>query len=135
MVYSFLGKQISGCFTIPSGIITTDVRIIQKVAHEIPEVGVIITKSIGLHPRKGHREPVFTQYAPGCFMNAVGLTNPGTEAFASQLQMLDLPEDRFLLTSIFGKDAEEFVKVATRLAPYSDGLELNLRVRMRQVTA
>lgn len=125
-MYSFLGKPISGCFTIPSGIITTDIHIIRKIAQEIPEIGVLTTKSIGLHPRKGHREPVLTQYAPGCFMNAVGLTNPGAEAFVRQLQGLELPDDRFLLTSIFGQDVEEFVNVATMLAPYCDGLELNL---------
>mgnify|MGYP000483516015 CR=1 FL=1 len=33
---------------------------------------------------------------------------------------------RFLLTSIFGADAEEFAQVARMLAPLSDGLELNL---------
>jgi dihydroorotate dehydrogenase subfamily 1 len=123
---TFLGKKISGDFTIPSGIITTQISTIKKIAHEIPEVGVITTKSIGLHPREGNREPIFTQYAPGCFLNAVGLTNPGAEEFARQLQTLDIPADRFLLTSIFGRDAEEFVKVATLIAPYSDGLELNL---------
>jgi dihydroorotate dehydrogenase subfamily 1 len=126
MAHTFLGKKISGCFTIPSGVITTQASIIQKVAREIPEIGVITTKSIGLHPREGYREPIFTQYAPGCFMNAVGLTNPGAEEFARQLQTLNLPRDRFLLTSIFGHDAKEFVEVATILAPYSDGLELNL---------
>lgn len=126
MAYTFLSKSISGCFTIPSGIITTDVRIIQRIAKDIPEIGVITTKSIGLHPRQGHREPIFTQYAPGSFLNAVGLTNPGAEAFIRQLESLEIPDDRFLLISIFGGDVDEFVQVATLLAPYADGLELNL---------
>ena len=126
MPHTFLGKEISGCFTIPSGVITTQIGVIERIARDIPEIGVITTKSIGLHARDGYREPVFTQYAPGSFMNAVGLTNPGAEAFASQLQTLRLPQDRFLLTSIFGGTVEEFVEVAQLLAPYSDGLELNL---------
>lgn len=112
--------------TIPSGIITTQAATIEKIAREIPEIGVLTTKSIGFFPRDGYREPILTQYAPGCFMNAVGLTNPGAEEFARQLQELKLPENRFLLTSIFGKDAEECAAVAKILAPYSDGLELNL---------
>lgn len=123
---NFLGKEISGCFTIPSGIITTQVPVIDRIAREIPEIGVITTKSIGPEPREGNREPIFLQYAPGCFMNAVGLTNPGADAFARQLERLSLPGDRFLLTSIFGKDIREFVAVAQKLAPFSDGLELNL---------
>lgn len=126
MAYSFLGKRISGCLTIPSGIITTDTWIMQRIAREIPEIGVITTKSIGLTPRAGHREPVFTQYAPGCFMNAVGLTNPGAEVVASQFASLEIPDDRFLLISIFGGNVDEFVQVAAMLAPYADGLELNL---------
>jgi len=67
-----------------------------------------------------------TQYAPGCFMNAVGLTNPGAEACLEQLGALRIPDDRFLLTSIFGGSLEEIVAVAQLLAPVSDGLELNL---------
>ena len=126
MNYTFLSKKISGCFTIPSGIITTDVRVLERIAHEIPEIGVLTTKSTGPRPRDGHKEPIFTQYAPGCFMNAVGLTNPGAEEFARQLASLSLPDNRFLLVSIFGGTIAEYVEVATILAPYADGLELNL---------
>ena len=67
-----------------------------------------------------------TQYAPGCFMNAVGLTNPGADEAAQQFANLEVPEDRFLLCSIFGGSVEEIVEVAEKLAPISDGLELNL---------
>lgn len=126
MTTTFLNTRLSGCFTFPSGIITTDIGVLRRVAETLPDIGVITTKSIGPTPREGHREPVFTQYAPGCFMNAVGLTNPGMETAAAQLEALTLPEDRFLLVSIFGGDVDEFVRVAVRLAPYADGLELNL---------
>jgi dihydroorotate dehydrogenase (NAD+) catalytic subunit len=37
-----------------------------------------------------------------------------------------VPADRFLLASIFGGSIEEIVEVAKKLAPVSDGLELNL---------
>ena len=75
----FLGKQLSGPFTIPSGIVTTTPAIIQRVIDTMPEIGVITTKSIGMQPRTGNREPVYSQFAPGCFVNAVGLTNPGMD--------------------------------------------------------
>ena len=45
-------------------------------------------------------------------MNAVGLTNPGAKEFAQKLAKIKIPEDRFLLISIFGSDADEFKKVA-----------------------
>ena len=126
MKYEFLGKTISGPFTIPSGIVATATPIIQRLFDQVPQIGVMTTKSIGPVPRSGNREPIMTQYAPGCFMNAVGLTNPGAEAAAHQLAELRIPEDRFLLTSVFGGSTEEIVEVAKLLAPHSDGLELNL---------
>jgi dihydroorotate dehydrogenase len=78
----FLGKPISGPFTIPSGIVATAIPIIEHIFRAMPEVGVMTTKSIGLEPRAGYREPVFSQYAPGCHVNAVGLTNPGAHESA-----------------------------------------------------
>ena len=122
----FFGKTLSGPFTIPSGIVTTATPIIQYIFDNMPEVGVVTTKSIGLEPRAGNREPVYSQYAPGCFVNAVGLTNPGAHESLAALAALNIPEDRFLLTSIFGGSLEEFVEVAKILAPVSHGLELNL---------
>ena len=122
----FLGKQLSGPFTIPSGIVTTAPAIIQRVIDTMPEIGVITTKSIGMQPRTGNREPVYSQFAPGCFVNAVGLTNPGMDEALEGLASLRVPDDRFLLVSIFGGSVEEFVSVAQKLAPVADGLELNL---------
>jgi dihydroorotate dehydrogenase electron transfer subunit/dihydroorotate dehydrogenase (NAD+) catalytic subunit len=122
----FFGKTLTGPFTIPSGIVTTATPIIQHIFDHMPEVGVVTTKSIGLEARAGNREPVYSQYAPGCFVNAVGLTNPGAHASREALAALRIPEDRFLLTSIFGGSLEEFVEVAKILAPVSHGLELNL---------
>ena len=126
MTTHFLGKELSGPFTIPSGIVATAVPIIEYVFEHMPQVGVLTTKSIGLEPRLGYREPILSQYAPGCFVNAVGLTNPGAHRSAELFADLSVPADRFLLTSIFGGSVEEFVEVAKLLAPFSDGLELNL---------
>ncbi len=126
MSTQFFGKTLSGPFTIPSGIVSTAVPIIQYIFDHIPEVGVLTTKSIGLEPRAGYREPILSQYAPGCFVNAVGLTNPGAHKSAELMAQLRVPEDRFLLTSIFGGSIAEFVEVAKIMAPVSDGLELNL---------
>lgn len=126
MKTEFLGKTVSGPFTIPSGIVSTAPSIIQRIFDDLPEIGVITTKSVGPIPRAGNREPVYSQYAPGCFVNAVGLTNPGAEEARKGFESLTIPEDRFLLVSIFGGSIDEFVEVAKILAPVADGLELNL---------
>ena len=49
----FFGKKLSGPFTIPSGIVTTAVPIMQYIFDHMPQVGVVTTKSIGLEPRAG----------------------------------------------------------------------------------
>ena len=72
MKIEFLGKTLSGPFTVPSGIVTCSANIIQRVFDTMPEVGVLTTKSIGPEPRLGYREPILTQYKPGSFTNAVG---------------------------------------------------------------
>ena len=126
MKINFLGKTLSGPFTIPSGIVATAIPIIEYLFQRVPQIGVMTTKSIGLEPRLGYREPILSQFAPGCFVNAVGLTNPGAHQSAALFAELVVPEDRFLLTSIFGGSVDEFVEVARILAPHSDGLELNL---------
>lgn len=113
-------------FTIPSGIITTQIPCLEKLAREIPKLGVLTTKSIGPEPRAGNREPILGQYIPRGFINAVGLTNPGANAFAEELSRLNFAPNKFLLASIFGKDANEFVYVAKTLEDYVDGFELNL---------
>jgi dihydroorotate dehydrogenase (NAD+) catalytic subunit len=119
------GKEVMP-FTIPSGIVTTSAQSLEKLAREIPELGIITTKSIGPEPRVGNREPIFSQYAPGSFVNAVGLTNPGCEKFARELSHINFPSDKFLLASIFGGNADEFVYVARTLEEHVDGFELNL---------
>ena len=113
-------------FTIPSGIVTTTADTIYRIANEIPELGIITTKSIGIGKRDGNETPILHQISPDSFLNAVGLSNPGYEEFARELENIyPLPNGKFLLTSIFGGSAEEFVKVAKKLAPLSDGVELN----------
>lgn len=119
-------KEVKGLFATVAGICTTTSDIIQLWAKKIPQLGMITTKSIGKDPKEGYAEPILCQTARRTFRNAVGLANPGCEAFAKELKKIyPLPDGKFLLTSIFGKTAEELQYVAKVLAPYSDGLELN----------
>jgi len=119
-------KEIIGRFTIPSGIITTTADSILRIAQEIPEIGILTTKSVGPVEKEGNKEPILASLGDGTFINAVGLANPGAEEFASEIKEIHpLPNGKFLMTSIFGSTAEELQKVAKTVAPYSDGLELN----------
>src|SRR5512145_3067840 len=92
-------KLVRGRFVIPSGIRCTHAATILKCFREVPPIGVVTTKSISAQPRKGYREPIFARYAPGCYINAVGLANPGAEAFFRELCAIEIPSDKFLLVS------------------------------------
>lgn len=122
----FLGKRISGEFTIPSGIVMTGVPVLERFSQEIPELGILTTKSISKNPRNGNKEPIFAQTDIGCFINAVGLANPGAENFATQLSKVKIPENRFLLASIIGSNENEFREVADTLYKNVDGFEINV---------
>src|SRR5512138_1974652 len=119
-------KMVSGRFVIPSGIRCTHASTIQRCFREIPSIGVITTKSISAQPRKGYREPIYARYAPGCYINAVGLANPGAQAFLEEMLPVEIPDDKFLLVSIFGSDVESFLEAARVLLPVADGFELNM---------
>ncbi len=124
--YKFFKKEISGIFTIPSGVVNTEASTLERIAKEIPEIGILTTKSIGLEPKEGNKEPIIAQYSPFSFINAVGLTNPGAKEFAKKLSKINIPSSKFLLISIFGNSPEEFRKVAEILYDFADGFELNI---------
>jgi len=118
---------IGSPFTIPSGIVTTVPAVIARIAREIPAIGFLTTKTLSVNPREGYREPIVHEYYPGCFINAVGLANPGARNFVEAMRpLLPLHENKPLLVSIMGNDAEEFLACALILDPIADAFELNL---------
>jgi dihydroorotate dehydrogenase (NAD+) catalytic subunit len=88
--------------------------------------GAVVSKSIGVEPREGYRNP--TMAATDCgYLNAIGLANPGAEEFARELEE-EFPKHRVpLVVSIFAGSAEDFGNLVERFDK-SDFLayELNL---------
>ena len=125
MKTEFLGKTVSGPFTIPSGIVSTAPSIIQRIFDDLPEIGVITTKSVG-QSRAQVIVSLSTASMPRLLCQRGWTHQPGAEEARKGFESLTIPEDRFLLVSIFGGSIEEFVEVAKILAPVADGLELNL---------
>lgn len=86
--------------------------------------GCVVTKSLGLHPRRGHPNPTLVAVEGG-ILNSMGLPNPGASYFANEVKRLkgmDIP----VIASIFGSSPEEFIEVARILAESgADALELN----------
>jgi dihydroorotate dehydrogenase (NAD+) catalytic subunit len=119
--------NIASPFTIPSGIVTTVPSVLARIARDVPEIGFLTTKTVSVAPRPGYREPVIHEYYPGCFVNAVGLANPGAESFVQAMQQwLPLAGDKPLVVSVMGQDPEEFLACARIVQPIADAIELNL---------
>ena len=71
--------------------------------------GGVVTKSIGLKPSDGYSAPTLVEVEGG-YLNAMGLPNPGCEAFSEELReadWLDVP----VVVSIFGSSPEELAKI------------------------
>lgn len=49
------------------------------------DVGAIVSKSISIEPREGYRNPTAVCLEGGSYLNAVGLANPGAEAFSREI--------------------------------------------------
>jgi dihydroorotate dehydrogenase (NAD+) catalytic subunit len=89
------------------------------------EADAVVTKSIGMQPRKGHHGPILAT-SHGGLLNAVGLTNPGIDAFGEEMQILREAKVPVVM-SIFADSSEEIAKVAERASTYSPkAIELNL---------
>jgi dihydroorotate dehydrogenase (NAD+) catalytic subunit len=86
----------------------------------------VVTKSIGSEPRHGHPTPTFVALETG-FLNAMGIPNPGAADFAPEVEVIAKGKGPGkLVVSIFGGGAEEFGRLAKKLSPKADALELNL---------
>jgi dihydroorotate dehydrogenase (NAD+) catalytic subunit len=87
--------------------------------------GGVVTKSIGPEPRDGHPNPTVVDLG-GSMLNAMGLPNPGVQAYRGELDWLRGRTDRPVVASVFGATAEEYALVARGLEANVDAFELNL---------
>ena len=87
--------------------------------------GALVTKSIGMQPRQGHKNPTLVEMEFG-YMNAMGLPNPGIEAFEEEMKVAfrsGIP----IVGSVFGASAEEFASLSRKMQDYgAEAVELNL---------
>ncbi|WP_422393070.1 dihydroorotate dehydrogenase [Neomoorella humiferrea] len=89
-------------------------------------LGAIVIKSLAPKPWSGNKPPRIAE-TPAGILNAVGLQNPGVEAFIQdilpRLKKYDIP----VIANIVGHKVDEYVYVARRLSEVNGiaGLELN----------
>ena len=88
--------------------------------------GGLVTKSIGLKPRKGYPNPTVVQVSCG-LINAMGLPNPGIKAFSEEIKEVKSKVSIPLIVSVYGYSAEEFAETAElAVEAGADAVELNV---------
>ena len=88
--------------------------------------GGLVTKSVGLKPRRGYNNPTVVQVNCG-LINAMGLPNPGIKAFSREIEQVKHEVEVPLIVSIYGFSAEEYAEAAyLAVKAGADAVELNV---------
>lgn len=91
---------------LASGILGISQSIFERLYDE--NIGGIVTKSISVNPMKGYPNPTVIPLGGGSYLNAVGLSNPGVNAFSKELsQNKTIP----IIISLVGSSEKEFSKM------------------------
>lgn len=117
------GVRFPNPLLLASGILNETGASMARAARE--GAGGVVTKSMSLQPRFGHKGPNIVEVEGG-LLNAMGLPGPGLDHFAHEVEEAKkggIP----IVGSVFGGTAEEFAQAATKMAALGTPiLELNV---------
>ena len=117
------GLTLANPTMLASGILGYCTETLETIAEA--GAGAVVTKSIGLKPRKGNANPTVVQADCG-LINAMGLPNPGINEFAQEIRGAKKTLKVPLIVSVYGFKAEEYAIVAEKaIACGADAVELN----------
>lgn len=91
---------------LASGILGISQSIFERLYDE--NIGGIVTKSISVNPMKGYPNPTVIPLGGGSYLNAVGLSNPGVNAFSKELSQNKTTP---IIISLVGSSEKEFSKM------------------------
>src|SRR5512143_3625335 len=94
---------------------------------DLNRLGGVIVKGISLKPIKGNPPPRIWE-TPSGMLNAIGLENPGVDAFLNEKLPYLRKFDTAVIVNMFGYSLEDYVTVAERLdaAAGIAGIEVNI---------
>jgi len=114
------GREFKDPIIIASGILPYAKNLIREICIEY-QPSAITLKTLTLEPLEPHKPPTIIKIHDGCYLNAIGLGNPGINIIK------DLGEiPCTLIGSVGGKNADEYAEVAKELQKISVLLELNV---------
>lgn len=107
---------------LASGFLGISQSVFERIFDE--GAGAVVSKSISRDPMEGYRNPTVVVLENRSYINAVGLSNPGHEAFYEEIRS---NEKVPLMVSLVGSDPSDF-EVMTRKLDKSKiiGFEINL---------
>jgi dihydroorotate dehydrogenase (NAD+) catalytic subunit len=122
---SLAGIELPSPVLVASGTFGTGVEMSQLV--ELRKVGGVVTKSVTPQPVRGLPTPRMVE-TPSGMLNAIGLQNPGVEAFVEKDGPFIAQAGVPVIVSIAGKSVQEYAEVAVRVSkiPGVVGLEANI---------
>jgi dihydroorotate dehydrogenase (NAD+) catalytic subunit len=94
---------------------------------DLRKIGGIVTKSVTPQPVRGLPTPRMVE-TPSGMLNAIGLQNPGVEAFVEKDGPFIAKAGIPVIVSIAGKSVQEYAEVAVRVSkiPGVMGIEVNI---------
>ena len=118
------GLRLSSPAVLASGVLGYSGDSMLRVAEA--GAGAVVTKSVGMNPRTGYPNPTVVQAEAG-LINAMGLPNPGIDAFAGEIAYAKTFIKVPLVVSVFGYDADEYAVVSEKaVRAGADAVELNV---------
>lgn len=83
---------------------------------ELSAIGGIVVKGTTLAPRQGNPYPRMAE-TPSGMLNAVGLQNPGVDAFVERIYPKIKDYDTAIIVNVSGACPEDYAEVCKRLSP------------------
>jgi dihydroorotate dehydrogenase (NAD+) catalytic subunit len=116
------GLQLRNPTMLASGFLGISQDIFNRIYRS--GAGAIVSKSISIEPIEGYRNPSVFSWDKDSYINAVGLANPGSEAFSKEIKYnKDIP----LLVSLVGSSHKEFPPMIKKFDGLNVcGYEINL---------
>jgi dihydroorotate dehydrogenase (NAD+) catalytic subunit len=115
------GIRLRNPLLLASGFLGISQEIFNRLYND--GLGAIVSKSISVSPLEGYKGPTVVSLGEKGYLNAVGLSNPGSDAFANEIINNQTP----LIVSIVGSSVSEFPKLISKFDKLNIlGYEINL---------
>jgi len=121
---NFAGLKLKNPTVLASGILGYSTESLESIVEG--GAGAVVTKSIGAKPRTGYANPTVAQAKYG-LVNAMGLPNPGIDAYVQEIRHAKTALSVPLIVSVYGYSPEEYALTAKKAAEAgADAVELNV---------